>query len=129
MFYCICLSLQWTPRPLPIVSPPPLFPPQSSSCIQCVVYHISATPNAISVPRPQNNPITSAYRLRPYVATMFKNIRRLGDIFQLTYNQITLAATHSSPNIRMRGRRDSLQCDCTTIPKQAVSLVAGLLGS
>ena len=33
--------------------------------------------NPISVHRPQNNPITSAYRLLPYVATMFSTILQL----------------------------------------------------
>ena len=36
----------------------------------------STAPSAISVHRPQNNPITNAYNNRPYVAMMFKNMRR-----------------------------------------------------
>ena len=40
----------------------------------------SLFPNAASTHRLMNSPHTSAYRLRPYVATMFKNILRLGDI-------------------------------------------------
>ena len=39
------------------------------------VFQIAIIPH-----HPQNSPITSAYKLHPYVATMFKNIRRLGDI-------------------------------------------------
>ena len=35
---------------------------------------------AFCVHHPQNNPITNAYILHPYVATMFRNIRRLGDM-------------------------------------------------
>ena len=37
-------------------------------------------PNAATTHRLMNSPHTRAYKLRPYVATMFKNIRRLGDI-------------------------------------------------
>ena len=36
--------------------------------------------------RPQNSPITNAYRLRPYVAMMFNAILRFGDIFVLPSN-------------------------------------------
>ena len=36
--------------------------------------------NAANTHRLMNSPHTSAYKLRPYVATMFKNIRRLGDM-------------------------------------------------
>ena len=40
----------------------------------------SVFPNAASTHRLMNSPHTSAYKLRPYVATMFRNIRWLGDI-------------------------------------------------
>ena len=40
----------------------------------------SVFPNATYTHRLIINPQTSAYRLRPYVAMIFRNIRRLGDI-------------------------------------------------
>ena len=36
--------------------------------------------NAANTHRLMNNPHTSAYKVRPYMATMFRKIRRLGDI-------------------------------------------------
>ena len=38
------------------------------------------SPSTISVHRPQNKPMASAYSDLPYVATMFRNILRLGVI-------------------------------------------------
>ena len=40
----------------------------------------SVSPNTASPHRPTTNPHTSAYSERPYVAMMFRKIRRLGDI-------------------------------------------------
>ena len=49
----------------------------------------SLFPTAASTHRLINSPHTSAYKLRPYVATMFSRIRRLGDIF-------TISKTHKA---------------------------------
>ena len=40
----------------------------------------SVLPNAANTHRLINSPHTSTYELRPYVATMFRKMRRLGDI-------------------------------------------------
>ena len=45
---------------------------------------IITSPSTISVHHPQTSPITSAYKLRPYVATMFENIQRMGDVLNVT---------------------------------------------
>ena len=41
------------------------------------IIHRRQTTDPINIHHPQNNPIASAYKLRPYVATMFRNMRRL----------------------------------------------------
>ena len=46
--------------------------------------HNPLRPVSISPHHPQTSPITTASKLRPYVATMFKNMRRLGDIGNFT---------------------------------------------
>ena len=42
--------------------------------------------SAISVHRPQNKPMASAYSDLPYVATMFRNILRLGVIWGMSWS-------------------------------------------
>ncbi len=52
-------------------------------CVIMLLRHYSSLlfyNQAFCVHHPQNNPITIAYKLRPYVAMMFRNIRRLGDM-------------------------------------------------
>ena len=61
--------------------------------------------NAATTHRLMNNPHTSAYKLRPYVATMFRKIRRLGDmsnvanvkVFPITNTQPTSMVSRFNP--------------------------------
>ena len=59
----------------------------------------SVLPNAASTHRLINSPHTSAYKLRPYVATMFKNIRRFGDMPNVA-NVKVLPITNTQQPIR-----------------------------